>query len=148
MLSLQSPYGHSKLPNVTGVGFNTVKVAINKDLADGAKIFTVPAGCRVRLSRGYWHNTTPWTGGASSTIGLSSDNASYNTEGDLLGGAGGDAAANLGAGFKGGTVGAKMANNGAVVLEPGDSVLFNKITSAFTAGEGFAVLEFVPVENV
>lgn len=148
MFALNSPYGHSKLPGAEGVGSCTVRVAINKDLADGAVLYTVPEGLgRVRLAKAYARNTTAWSGGASSTIGLSSSNAAYNTKGDLWGGAAGNAAAALGTGYQGGTVGAKLANNLVAVLEPGDTVLFDRITSAFTAGAGFAFLEFQAVED-
>lgn len=135
--------GHSSLPSATGQGAVTVKVAISKDTADGDVLYTVPARHRLALVMAFWHITTGFTGGASSAIGLDSSNAAYNTPGDLLGGASGDVAAGLTAGFKG-TVGAKRV----VVLEPGDTVRFQKITSAFTLGAGFAVMIFVPVEEV
>jgi hypothetical protein len=148
MFSMNSPYGHSKLPGAEGTGIATVKCAISKDTADAAVIFTVPAGAgRVRLNRAYWQNTTAWTGGTNSAIGLSSSNADYNTKGDLLGGAGGNVAAALGAGYKGGTVGAEMGSNLVVVLKPGDTIRFDRIVDAFTAGAGFAMLEFVAVED-
>lgn len=139
--------GHSSLPNAQGQGAVTVKVAISKDNADADVLYTVPAGHRLRLARSYWHVTTPFTGGSSSAIGLSSSNAAYATKGDLLGGGSGDVAAGLTAGFKG-TAGAKMGANAPVVLEPGDTVKFDRITSIFTAGAGFAVLEFIAVEEV
>lgn len=142
-----SQQGHSSLPDAKGQGTATVKVAISKDTTDAAVLYTVPAGHRLRLSRSYWHVTTPWTGGSSSAIGLSSSNAAYNTKGDLLGGASGDVLAGLTAGFKG-TAGAEVGANAPVILEPGDTVLFDRITSAFTAGAGFAVLEFTAVEEV
>lgn len=142
-----SQQGHSSLPGAQGQGAVTVKAAISKDTADGAVLYTVPAGHRLRMARSYWHNTTAWSGGSSSAVGLSSSNAAYNTAGDLLGGASGDVAAGMGTGFKG-TAGAKVGANAPVILEPGDTVLFNRITSAFTAGVGFAVFEFVAVEEV
>jgi len=142
-----SQQGHSSLPSAKGAGVITVKVAISKDTADGDILYTVPARHRLRLSRAYWHVVTPWTGGASSAIGLDSSNAAYNTAGDLLGGAGGDVLAGLTAGFKG-TAGAKMGANAPVILDEGDTVRFQRITSAFTAGDGYAVLEFVAVEQI
>lgn len=119
---------------------DTVDLAfpVTKDTADGAVLFTVPAGFRLLVRRGYWENTTAWTGGTSSTIGLSSSNAAYSTKGDLLGGASGDAAANLGVGVKLGTAGAKI--TAGTILVPGDTVRFDKITDAFTAGAGKAHL--------
>jgi hypothetical protein len=148
MLSLQSPFGHSKLPSVEGTGYATVKCAISYETADGAVLFTVPSGCRLRLARAYWHVTTPFAGGSSSAIGVDSSNAAYATAGDLLGGASGDLEAALTAGFKGGTIGAKFGSNGVIVLDAGDTVRFQRIASAFTSGVGFVVLEFVAVQDV
>jgi len=142
-----SQQGHSSLPSAKGAGVITVKVAISKDTADGDILYTVPARHRLRLSRSYWHVVTPWTGGTSAAIGLDSSNAAYNTAGDLLGGASGDVLAGLTAGFKG-TAGAKMGANAPVILDEGDTVRFQRITSAFTAGDGYAVLEFVAVEQI
>lgn len=139
--------GHSSLPSAQGQGAVTVKVAVSKDNADADVIYTIPAGHRLRLARSYWHVTTPFTGGASSAIGVSSSNAAYATKGDILGGASGDVLAGLTAGFKG-TAGAKMGANAPVILEPGDTLKFDRITSAFTAGAGYAVFEFVAVEEV
>lgn len=143
MLALQTPFGQSPIPGISGSGTVTKKCPISKDTADGEVLFTVPAGLRLLLLVAFWHVTADFTGGASSAVGLDSSNAAYSTPGDLLGGAGGDVAAGLTAGFKG-TVGAKRV----VVLEPGDTVRFQRITSAFTAGEGFAVLVFQAVEEV
>lgn len=113
--------------------------AVTFNTADAAVLYTVPTAiARLQLIRAGWEVTTPFTGGTSSTIGLSSSNAAYNTKGDLQGGASGDAAAALVAGFKGGTVGAKLASNGLVCLVAGDTIRFDRITSAFTAGVGLA----------
>jgi hypothetical protein len=106
--------------------------------ADAAVLYTVPTGCRLHVRRGYWEVATGFTGGSSSAIGLSSSNAAYNTKGDLLGGAGGDVAATLVAGIIPGTIGAKTAAG--VILVAGNTVRFDRITSAFTAGAGFAHL--------
>lgn len=143
-----SQQGHSSLPEAKGQGAVTVKTAIGHATADGAVLYTVPARHRLRLARAYWHVTTPFAGGSSSAIALDSSNAAYNTAGDLLGGASGDVEAGLTAGFKGGTVGAKMSSNQVVILEPGDTVRFQRVTSAFTSGAGFAVMEFQAVEEV
>lgn len=105
--------------------------------ADAAVLYTVPAGIRLQVGRAFWEVTTPWTGGASSAIGLSSSNAAYNTKGDLLGGAAGDVLAGLTAGFKG-TIGAKAATQGVIVLVAGDTIRFDRIVSAFTAGVALA----------
>jgi len=121
----------------------TIPVDFNK--ADAAVLYTVPTGLRLQVTRCFWEVTTPWTGGTSSAIGLSSSNANYNTKGDLLGGASGDVAAGLTAGFKG-TNGAKTASQGIVVLVAGDTIRFDRITSAFTAGAGnvHICVQFVP----
>jgi len=113
--------------------------------ADAAVLYTVPTGIRLQLGRAFWEITASWTGGASSAIGLSSSNASYSTKGDLLGGASGDVAAGLtfvAPLFKG-TIGAKAASQGVIVLVAGDTIRFDRITSAFTAGTGLA---HVPVQ--
>src|SRR3954466_4354256 len=75
-----------KQVNAQGDAILTFPVDFNK--ADAAVLFTVPsapAGLRLQVTRCFWEVTTPFTGGASSAIGLSSSNASYNTKGDLLG---------------------------------------------------------------
>lgn len=103
--------------------------------ADGAVLFTVPVGARLMLGRGYWDVTTALTGGSSSAIGLAGP-APHDTAGDLLGGGSGDVAATLTAGVRLGTVGADTATG--VLLKAGDTVTFERIASAFTAGAGRA----------
>lgn len=117
-----------------------LKIAIAYTLADAAVLLTVPTGKRLLLERTFWEVTTAWTGGSSSAIGLSSGATAYNTKGDLLGGASGDVLATLVAGVKGGTIGAKFGSNGIILLEPGATVRFDRITSAFTAGAGYVHL--------
>lgn len=146
-LLLHTPFGRSQIPEIAGAGIVTKKCPVSAQTPDGEVLFTVPDGHRLRLSRAYWHVTTDFTGGASSAIGLDSNNAAYSTPGDLLGGAGGDVAAGLTAGFRG-TAGAKVGSAAPIILGPGDTVRFQRIASAFTAGAGFAVLEFVAVEEV
>lgn len=143
--SLTSPHGHAKIPSAEGTGCAVLKLAIAHDTADGAVLYTVPAGHYLRLGRAWWNVQTDFTGGSSSAIGIDSSNAAYATAGDLLGGASGDVAASLTAGQRGGTVGAKMSGNQVVVLAPGDAVRFRRITSAFTAGAGFLMIEVVEV---
>ena len=118
-------------------GASTLQLAATFATADAAVLFTVPADTRLLIGRVLWEVTTAWTGGTSSAIGLSSSNAAYNTKGDLLGGATCDVLAGLTAGFKG-TVGAKLASDGVVVLIAGDTIRFDRITSVFTAGVGIA----------
>ncbi len=117
--------------------------------ADASALWTIPTGFRCRILRPFFEVGTAWTGGAASSIGLSSSNAAYNTKGDLMGGAAGDIAANLAAGFKG-TAGAKIAAMYAtlppVILIAGDTIRWDRITSAFTAGTGIVhcPIEIVP----
>jgi hypothetical protein len=113
---------------------------IDFNVADAAALLTLPAGCYLALGRSYWKITADWTGGSSSAIGLSGSVAPHSTKGDLLGGAGGDVAATLVAagGKLLGTVGADVA--GGILLKPTHAVRFDRITSAFTAGTGFAHL--------
>ncbi len=145
MQSIASPHGHPKVPSADGGGVATLKLPISFNTADGAVLFTVPAGHFLRVNRSYWNVQSAFTGGSSSTIGLSSSNAAYATKGDVLGGAAGDAQAALGAGIRGGTLGAKFASNGVILLSPGDTIRFDRITSAFTAGSGYAMVEVVEV---
>ena len=110
--------------------------AINTfETADGAVLFTVPAGARLILGRGYWDVTTGFTGGSSSAIGIAGP-APHDTAGDLLGGSSGDVAATLTVGVKLGTIGTDTAAG--VMLKAGDTVTFERITSAFAAGAGRA----------
>lgn len=142
-----SPYGHpqgklnpttglwERLPAATAVA---LKLAIAFGTADAAILYTVPAGKRLLLERTFWEVTVGFTGGSSSAIGLSSSQTGQSTKGDLLGGATGDVTATLGtAGVKGGTIGADFGSNGVIVLEPGATIRFDRITSVFTAGTGF-----------
>lgn len=115
--------------------FVDITAAAGFALADAAVLYTVPAGFRLILGVPFHNVTTSWTGGTSSAIGCSSSNAGLSTAGDLLGGASGDVAAGLlstGAYAKG-TVGAKIGKPGAVLVAA-DTILFNRITSVFTAG--------------
>lgn len=123
---------------LTQAGRFTLTLPVAFGTADAAVLYTVPVGIRLSVERAFWEPITSFTGGASSAIGLSSSNANYNTKGDLLGGATGDVAAGLvstGAPFKG-TIGAKAATQGVIVLVAGDTIRFDRITSAFTAGAG------------
>lgn len=113
--------------------------AIAFGTADAAVLYTVPTGANLLVQRGYWGVTADFTGGTSSAIGLSSSQAPHTTKGDLLGGAGGDVAATLVASsglYIPGTVGADQAAG--ILLRAGSTVRFDRITSAFTAGTGFA----------
>lgn len=146
MQSLLSSHGHGKVTGLNGTGCGVLKFAISYATADNAVLFTVPDGHCLRINRAWWNVQTGFTGGTSSAIGVSSSNASYATAGDILGGASGDLTATLGtAGQKGGTIGAKFGSNGVVVLGPGDTLKFNRIASAYTAGAGYLMVEVVEV---
>jgi hypothetical protein len=119
-----------------------LKLAVAFGTADAAVLFTVAAGFRLYVERAFWEITADWTGGTSSAIGLSSSQAGYTTKGDMLGAGSGDVAALLVAAAPPvkGTVGAKLAGTNACVLDAAATVRFDRITSAFTAGTGFAHL--------
>ncbi len=117
-----------------------LKLAIAFGTADAATLFTVPAGFRLELEKVFWEVTADWTGGTSSAIGISSADAPHETQGDLLGGAAGDIAATLVAasGELQGTIGVSYSAAPLLaVLEATDTIRFDRITSAFTAGAGF-----------
>lgn len=119
----------------------TLRLPIAFGLADGDVLLTVPEQMLLRLAgMPYWEITTGWTGGSASTIGVNAS-AIATTEGDLLGGAAGDATAVLGtAGIKAGTIGPlidTLTEQQAFFLKAADTIKYNKITSAFTTGEGF-----------
>lgn len=125
-----------------------LKLPIAFGTADAATLCTVPVGLKLRVVTAYWEVTTSFTGGASSAIGVSSDDADYATKGDILGGAAGDVAAGLlstGRVYKGGTVGTKMTATlpatAVVVVGSGKLIRFDRITSAFTAGAGFVHID-------
>lgn len=126
------------------IGFGTL---------DAAVLLTIPTGARLQILEAFWYVTASFTGGSSSAIGVSSGTkTSFTTKGDLLGGATGDVLAGLAAGtaLKPGTVGAgfdtlaKRRNN---VWEAADTVRFDRITSAFTAGAGAVILSCNLLEN-
>ncbi len=120
-----------------------IKVPITAANADADVLYTVPANLTILvLPHVLWEVTTAWTGGSSSAIGLSSSGTGYTTKGDVHGGASGDVLATLVAGIKRGTAGAKMATPG-VVLRAGDTIRFDRITSAFTAGAGNIIIPVV-----
>jgi hypothetical protein len=107
--------------------------------ADAAVLMTTPTGAVLVPEDFYWEVTTPFTGGASSAIGVSSSKTGFTTKGDLLGGASGDVLATLVNGaIIPGTVGAKM---GAIATRRGywvggETLRNDRITSVFTAGVG------------
>lgn len=121
------------------IGAADLSMPIGFATADAAVLLTIPTGFTMFVLRGYWEVSADWTGGSSSAIGLSGPSP-HNTKGDLLGGTGGDVAATLVAagGRLLGTVGADQAAG--IRLTAADTVKFDRITSAFTAGAGNAHL--------
>lgn len=113
-----------------------LSIAIAFGTADAAVLATLPTSMYALIGRSYWEVTADWTGGSSSAIGVSSGQAPNSTKGDLLGGASGDVLATLVASAVRtlGTVGAKVA--GGILLKPTNTVRFDRVTSAFTAGTG------------
>jgi hypothetical protein len=114
-------------------------------MADATTLLTMPANARMFVQGGYWEVTTAFSGGSSSAIGLSSDQTGHSTKGDLLGGGSGDIAATLAAGIDEGTIGADIAAG--VVLKAGKLVRYDKVTSTFTAGAGYAHLVGILLAN-
>lgn len=111
--------------------------------ADATVMYTVPAGYRMRIRDAAWEVAVAFTGGATPAIGLKSSNAGYATAGDLLGGAGGELTAGLtvvAATPIRRTIGAKIAAG--VWLLAGDTIIFNRMVSAFTAGSGTIHIEY------
>lgn len=88
------------------------------------------------IQRGYWEVATSMTGGATPAIGLSSSNGTGNTaQGAFIGST---LTAALTAGKRCGTIGTTIAAG--AVLIGGNTLRFDAITSAFTAGAGNAHL--------
>lgn len=112
-----------------------ITAAVTFNTADNAVLYTVPTGFRLQVGVPFWNVGTSWTGGTNSAIGVSSSNTGLATAGDLLGGAGGDVAAGLlstGAYAKG-TKGTKVGTPEAVLIGA-ETVKFNRVVDAFTAG--------------
>lgn len=120
-------------------GYVDLGLAFTYATADATVLATLPTGSRFKVMGGYWEVTTGFTGGSSSAIGISSTNSSgHTTKGDLLGGSGGDVAATLVAGIQSGTIGADIAAG--CMMVAADTIRFDRVTSAFTAGVGRAHL--------
>ena len=105
--------------------------------ADAAVLYTVPTGFKLFIDNAFWEVTTSLTGGSSSAIGVNSSNAGLTANGSVLGGSSGDVAATLvstGA-FAKGTIGSGLNKPGSVIVG-GETLKFQRITSAFTAGAG------------
>lgn len=110
--------------------------------ANAALLWTIPTGAVLCFRSLFWGITADFTGGASSAIGVSSTRTNFTTPGDLLGGAAGDVAATLVAAsvYTPGTIGAKIDALSSVELNAvwtaTQTLRFDRITSAFTAGTG------------
>lgn len=149
-----SPFGHPKghmkadgtwvrnsdepVGDDTGEGAEPVdlRLAISSATPDDAVLYTVPPSRTLLIEDTYWEITTSFTGGTSSTIGASASAAPATADGALLGGASGELAANLTVGIRPGTKGTAL-SGGAITLQAGTTIKFNKIASSFTAGAGF-----------
>lgn len=110
--------------------------------ADAAVLWTAPAGCRFRPRDAWWEIATSLTGGTSSAIGVHASPSGFSTKGDILGGAAGDVAATLVGSSPPyrmvGTGGAKLVSRTTdrLIMIGADTFVFDRITSAFTAGAG------------
>jgi hypothetical protein len=109
--------------------------------ADAAVLLTMPVGSLMLIRKLYWTISTSFTGGSSSAIGVSSSKTGFSTKGDLLGGASGDVAAAITSALSpaNGTIGDKADSVGELhtaLWKAADTVRFDRITSAFTAGVG------------
>ena len=122
--------------------------------ADATVLLTIPTGCVLRVHEFAWKITADFTGGSSSAIGVSSSNHTGNTtKGDLLGGASGDVLATLVATsgeFAMGTIGTTFATvaNRRPLWKPTDTIRFDRITSAFTAGSGYVLVACDILKNL
>ena len=123
-------------------GMVSLILPITYATADAAVLLTFPTGAEFRIWECFWRVTTGFTGGSSSAIGLSSTKSGFSTKGDLLGGAAGDVTATLGtAGTKLGTIGAKLdGDDKRSIFVATETLRFDAITSAFTAGAGSVVV--------
>ena len=124
-------------------GLHVLEMPIAFGTLDAAILLTMQAGSLMLPVEFFWKVSADFTGGAASTIGLSSSTKSgATTKGDLLGGAAGDVAATLVASAVTplGTIGTTWATiaNRRKLWIPTDTLRFDRITSAFTAGSGFA----------
>lgn len=134
-------------------GKHVISIPITFATADAAVLWTVPTGALFNLRSLFWKITTDWTGGSSSAIGISSTKTGFTTKGDLLGGAGGDVLAALTVALSPtpGTIGPKIDALTNAELNSlwvaTNTIRFDRVTSAFTAGAGSACLVIDLLEN-
>ncbi len=118
-------------------------------MSDHTALLTLPTGCAFKLESAHWRITTGFSGGSSSAIGIQS--TSFATAGDILGGASGELTATIGtAGRKAGTVGVKLdtvAEIHADLFAAAEVFYYEKITSTYDAGAGFACLVGTLIAN-
>ena len=122
------------------IGGVLLKLPFTFATADTTALLTLQAGQLLSIQEVYHEVTADFTGGAASTIGVSSNKTGFTTKGDLLGGAAGAAAAALTAAIGNcfGTIGAGFDTlaKRRVLFEPTATIKHDRITSAFTAGVG------------
>jgi hypothetical protein len=124
-----------------------LKIAFSYATLNNAVLFTVPTlvngAAGLGVENFFWEVTTGFTGGSSSAIAATTSRAPWTTVGAVIGGTGGDVAATLVSTNKyvPGTVGPAFSTGavttGKVILRAGDTITFQRVTSAFTVGEGY-----------
>lgn len=130
-------------------GYVVLECPVAFGTADGATILTIPTGAAFKLYGAHWRITTGFSGGSSSAIGIASSIST--TAGDILGGAGGELTAAIGtAGRKAGTIGPLVDTETELQTQlyaAAGTFTFERITSVYTAGAGFACLEGFLIVN-
>lgn len=114
-----------------------ISIPVTSATADAAILMTLQAGMRMIPRKLYWDTSITWSGGASSTIGISSTKTGFSTKGDLLGGAAGESGGVLVPGIAPGIIGVgldSVAKQWSAVFVSGDTFRFDRVTSAFTTG--------------
>ena len=115
-----------------------LKLPISFQTSDAAQLIKVPAGITVEIDKIFWETTQNWVdGGPPPAIGISTDTAPFDTQGDLLGGASGSKAGDLNTAVVYSAEPPGPTGTGVVVLKPNVVVRFDRITSQFAAGAGF-----------
>lgn len=139
------------------VGGCELKLPFTFATSDAAILLTIPTGALLLVHEFFWQVDADFTGGSASAIGVSSSNkndaAAYTTKGDLLGGATGDVAATLtaalGTPYARGTIGTDWDTlaKRRTAWKPAETVRFDRITSAFTAGSGSVLVHGILLRN-
>ncbi len=125
-----------------------LEVPIAVATADNAVILTIPTGCAFKLNSAHWRITTAFSGGTGSALGVES---SLNTsDGDILGGSGGDTTNVQSTGRRAGTVGTTMDSMSelhAQLYVAGDTFALDEITDAYLLGAGYVCLVGTLIAN-